>query len=427
MGFLEAKIEFSYTKLPGNFIDLDFILSEGPRLMIDSLRVAGNIKIKEHKIIEAFPFKKDQWIYYNMLLRGQRKLYETGAFSSVSLLLEPSETDPLKRVVVINIKEKKVGIIEGGIGYGTKDGGRVSTGIAHGNISGNASKISSRIGMSRISLNNGFYQFEKNADIAYSNPWILNTMFKGNIGTGVVFLQDTMEYSIEAGLGRSLGDFNDLSFAYRYEYTVREHVASSNNGALLLTFTRDSRDDFFETRHGNFSSFETEYGTPLLGEYHYLKETIETRRYISPSPYKTFAVRLRAGIVTSLLDTLRLPPNTLFFEGGDQSVRGYGYHALNTNAASQGSASSGVSSIEFRQRTGKELLFFNDLGFVFFLDGAILSTYDYKNYSGSFLGAGFGLRASFALGVLRFDLALPLQKPLVKQQGAFYFAFGQSF
>lgn len=411
-GYLDAELEMDYTKLPGNFLDLKFIVKENARLKIDSIQVKGNIKTKSSIIQKAFPVKSGEWIYYDKIIRGQKRLYETGIFSSIAIQLEPSKSDSSKRVIIVKVIERKAGALEFGGGYGTLDGWRASSGISAGNLRGNASNISFQL---KGSLN------ETKIGTTYQYPWILSSQFNGNLGLGATFLKENDNWIIEAGTGadRPVGDFSNFGLSYRFQLGSLDTTSeNSYNGAILPVFTSDTRNDIFNTKKGRFSQIGLEYAAPYtLSEFNYFKVTLENRGFYSPNSGRTYALRTRIGLVNKITS---VPDSSLYHVGGDQSLRGYGQDINNT---SSGNAAEGIINMELRQKI------YSGFGAAIFIDGAALSEKNsFTDYFGNFWGAGIGLRYSFSIGVIRIDWANRIDSPWTyKNNSYWYFALGQAF
>jgi translocation and assembly module TamA len=125
-----------------------------------------------------------------------------------------------------------------------------------------------------------------------------------------------------------------------------------------------------------------------------------------------------------------LPPDQRFYAGGSGTVRGYRYQSVGPTFPDGnpiGGTGINAATIEFRQRVGAAL------GFATFVDaGNVSRTLD--PISGDLkIGVGVGLRYYTALGPLRLDVAVPLERRsgpgVVSPDEAFqvYLGLGQAF
>ena len=98
-----------------------------------------------------------------------------------------------------------------------------------------------------------------------------------------------------------------------------------------------------------------------------------------------------------------LPPELRFFAGGDRSIRGFGYEEIGSrNAANDVIGGDrlveGTVELERYWRRGFGAAVFVDAGDAFLGDGFVLH-----------VGVGAGIRWKSPVGVLRLDLAYPIE------------------
>lgn len=413
MGFLDARLEFRYTKEPQHTVRLEFIITEKERLRIHSVVIEGNTKIKTKHIRNAFHVENGDWIYYNRFLRGQKMLYETGLFNSVSLMFD-STARADRRKVRIQVREQKPHSFEVGGGYATHDGLRTSAGLNIGSI---------RRSVSNLNLagqyNNNSEDQALRAETRYTIPWIRKSRFGWNLGLGGIWgKQDSTASKIETGVFRPLGDYSKFDMSYRFSFgNLDSSDASTYNGAIKPSFIIDTRNDLFQPRKGNVFIIHSMFAAPYtFSEYNYIKAVAEYRHYLSRSLSRVYAGRIKFGLIKPITTA---PVSEYFHEGGDQSVRGFDRDSL---AANQGSAGAVISNVEIRQRL------FRSFGLATFADVGMISAHsgltDFQNYA----GAGIGLRYIFSLGVIRLDTAVPIVDPAGnKKNMKFYFAIGHCF
>jgi translocation and assembly module TamA len=141
------------------------------------------------------------------------------------------------------------------------------------------------------------------------------------------------------------------------------------------------------------------------------------------------AVRGLAGFAAGASE-YSLPPDQRFYAGGSGTIRGYRYQSVGPTFQDGnpiGGTAIQAGSLEFRQRVGASL------GFATFVDAGNVSR-SLNPLSGSLkVGVGAGVRYYTALGPLRIDLAVPLQRRtgagVVQPDDAFeiYIGLGQAF
>ena len=121
--------------------------------------------------------------------------------------------------------------------------------------------------------------------------------------------------------------------------------------------------------------------------------------------------------------TFALPPDQRFYAGGSGTVRGYKYQSVGPQFADRrptGGTSITAATVEFRQRIGESF------GAVAFVDAGQVS-----NSSAGFgslrAGAGVGARYYTAIGPIRLDVAVPLNKRNGDDAFEAYIGIGQAF
>src|SRR5690606_13595067 len=153
--------------------------------------------------------------------------------------------------------------------------------------------------------------------------------------------------------------------------------------------------------------------------------TVEGRTYFGfgeGDPY-VLAARFKAGVLVgpSLAET---PPDKLFFAGGGGSVRGYGYKSIGVDDGT-GRITGGRYLLEASLEARAKVT--DDIGVVGFVDGGYVAADVFPGIQDLRVGAGVGLRYFTALGPLRLDLAVPLNKRAGDPDYAIYVGIGQAF
>jgi translocation and assembly module TamA len=135
-------------------------------------------------------------------------------------------------------------------------------------------------------------------------------------------------------------------------------------------------------------------------------------------------VALRGSLGSLLGASNDLPIDKRFFAGGGGSVRGYGFQRIGPRDAAgrpRGGSSLVEGSVELRQVvTGQ-------FGLVGFLDAGSVGELEAPDFSNLRLGAGLGLRYATAIGPLRLDVGLPLNREPGDSRFGIYIGLGQAF
>lgn len=170
---------------------------------------------------------------------------------------------------------------------------------------------------------------------------------------------------------------------------------------------------------------------PYTGEYNdaftVLRTRLETHVFLPVVGEDSLVMAFRGmyGFLSGE-DAPNVPASLRFYTGGGDSVRGYEYQSLgprNSSRAPLGGSSTVELSAEARMK------FTDTLGLVAFIDGGMAYEDQTPDFSESAMrwGAGLGLRLYTAIGPIRFDIAVPLNKRNDDDNFQIYFSIGQSF
>jgi len=121
--------------------------------------------------------------------------------------------------------------------------------------------------------------------------------------------------------------------------------------------------------------------------------------------------------------TFQLPPDQRFYAGGSGTVRGYKYQSVGPQFRDNrptGGASVTAATVEFRQRIRESF------GAAVFMDAGEVSNGS-AGFGGLRVGAGVGARYYTAIGPIRLDVAVPLNKRPGDDTFELYIGIGQAF
>ena len=136
------------------------------------------------------------------------------------------------------------------------------------------------------------------------------------------------------------------------------------------------------------------------------------------------AMRGLVGEVFGASSAFGLPPDQRFYAGGSATVRGFRYQSIGPQFADGhpiGATGVAAGSVEFRQRIGE------NFGAVGFVDVGQASARGAPFSSNWHAGAGVGLRYYTAIGPIRLDLAVPLNRVPHGDTFELYIGIGQAF
>lgn len=122
--------------------------------------------------------------------------------------------------------------------------------------------------------------------------------------------------------------------------------------------------------------------------------------------------------------TFEVPPDQRFYAGGGGTVRGYKYQSIGPTFPSgrpTGGTSVTAATVEYRQRIGASF------GAAVFVDAGQVNTSSAPFTGDLRVGAGVGARYYTAIGPIRLDVAVPLDKRRRDDPVQLYIGLGQAF
>ena len=186
----------------------------------------------------------------------------------------------------------------------------------------------------------------------------------------------------------------------------------------------DTTDSLLDPRRGLRADATAIPYADLLETGGFVRATGTLRTYFDLRGDGGSVVALR-GTLGSLLGADRdVPADKRFYAGGGGSVRGYGFQRIgprDANGRPIGGSSLVEGSAELRQRVR------GNFGVVGFVDAGSVGVLEAPDFSDLRIGAGLGLRYATAIGPLRLDVGVPLNREPGDSRYGVYVGLGQSF
>jgi outer membrane protein insertion porin family len=212
---------------------------------------------------------------------------------------------------------------------------------------------------------------------------------------------------------------------------VDRQFQDSTFSGPAFSLVLDARDDPLEPRRGHFASGDVQVSLERLGGDGFLKSFFQAAEYRRLDARTVLALGARLGLARTLgSDTpLRLPLPDRFFAGGDYSLRGFVTDSVGPRARATdgrlvptGGNALLLGNLELRRELGRRfsLAAFTDAGNVYALVSEMrLSDLRYT--------AGLGLRYRSALGPLRVDFGVKLNRRPGESASHLHLTVGHAF
>lgn len=369
---------------------------------------------------------------------GLDRLNRLGVFRSLRFeeadAILPNGTLP----ITVRVQDRRPRTIGAGATYSTIDGIGVSAFWEHRNVFGRAERLKFSAQIDGIGALDPT-DFNYTVGVTFTKPgvWTPDTNFVTGISAFDLEYDTYRQKGIAASAGLTqqfsrrltgdllvqasrsqyiddLGtrDFTIIGLIGRGAYDRRNDPLDATKGYYIAA----SAQPFYETNYQNFA----------------IRGTLEGRAYLSFGPADKITLAGRALVGSYVGASIEeSPPDLLFFAGGGGSVRGYAYRSIGVeipdpNDPGQDIVVGGRGLFE----TSTELRYHitESWGAVGFVDTGFVT--ENWNLSGSpdfRVGAGAGIRYYTSIGVLRGDLAVPVNPRDSDLAVSLYLGIGQAF
>ncbi|KMQ49680.1 Outer membrane protein assembly factor YaeT precursor [Chitinispirillum alkaliphilum] len=414
--------------------DVDFRITEGPRIYMGNVRYIGNFRTQERVLNRELKASPGKPLSLKDIVDTQRGLRDLGIFSSsrfrtvglrekwdtVQVFVEVAEVDPF---------------------YGS---------LSAGFQSDEGPFLSGRIGDRNIlGLNKDAWVSAEISPIGYRgetslmDPRILGTPLRALIG---IYGESTSELNVDwgssafgfsGGINAPAGKHAVFGLGTNYErrrlFTQNETVPDTlseiynderprNIVVVKPSFSYDRRDNFTRPRKGVYFSSSVDISRSINNTVDdFVKVQMEARGYVSPLSWLTLAGVARSGYIHPRTKETVIASDQIFYLGGTQNVRGFDRNLFHPEDSSGGKAMFSAS-IETRIELGLniELTLFGDIG-------RLEDDFDSVSSDQFRSSAGLGLRYITPIGPVGLLYGHKLDRKPGESRGAFHFSLGYTF
>jgi len=433
--------------------NVTFQITERRQWVIRDIAVEGNQSTSQIFVSRQLDFRVGDPLDYEKINETRRRLYATGAYTTVDFQMEElpgavaASSGQKNMRVRLQLHETQPYRLQYGLFFDTDRGigGLLET--QHMNFLGRATNLGFRV---RYDSN------LKEGRLYYHQPFVTQLHLK--LDASAFWQKETRSFFSAKRIGFSLIQERELPKEYRLDYGYRyDHVrwnglpldpiifqASVPVARLIATLTRDTRDSILDPTRGEFTSHTFEFGPRWLGsEIGFARYSGQYFRYVPLNKYLgkpivdrkgqplptnfVYAGALRLGLTSPFGKTSVISPER-FFAGGGTTMRGFAQDLLGPLETQPDGT---------QRPTGGEAMFLfnNEIRFpivgilqgVGFLDignvYAKLTDFDFNLRK----TAGIGLRLKIRSIPLRFDYGFKLDRKPGESGGEFFFSIGQAF
>jgi len=455
-------------RITGPDVRVGFKIDPGPAAHLRKIIVEGTMATKPSFVSREVTLRPGAVLARSQLLRSQQRIYDSGLYGDVQFATGEIDSVTHETDLIVSVRERSLGWVDAGIGYGTVDQARLTAQMGQRNLFRQNVRFlaTARVGIRadtkpQFPYISDLFLGERHGDIAFTRDWLFGYRVQGTIG---IFGEEVPPFLTEtkiplrsagasAGLRYGWNRWTSVNLGFETRYvdsdsaSVKDQVGTPLNSytrnSIAATIARDTRVNLFDPRTGTVAAASTELvGGVLRGNSRYIKFTGTATNYRPVRRRLTFAIRGSAGTLAgrgqgpaagledSISDLDLIPEEDRFRTGGATTVRGYQEDEIGTQIIF-GTDSTGTVTRTTVRRGGAYLLQGNAemrarlvgfLGAAAFLDAGgvwehasditwrrVFSFSNGAGYDDMRWTAGLGVRIATPVGPVRLDYGWKLR------------------
>ena len=405
-------------------------LAPGSGVRLGQVRFVGNVHIRESVLRPLLQIKPGAPLDPIKMEDAQVRISRLGAFRTVDLRYDPAVG--ATRDAIYQLQEGKRQEVSLLLGWGTFDELRTGVEWRDYNLFHESNQGTLKLVQS-LKSSEGEYD--------YVVPELFGTSIDG---TAKVFGFDRHQRSfLDEEYGATLAALvpwrrfgMDMTAGYTFLRvrasddtlaTYQTDLTHANATSVQLAFTRDRRDNPLLPRHGYKVSLQLEEASRLLGgQVDFQEAQLGLSYHTAWTDSRWIHLGLNHAVITTFGAPAgnQIPPNVLFYPGGEDSIRGYGQGEAAPRVGGQfvGAYSTTLLNVELEQALTSK---FSVVGFSDSLMAAAAPgeyPFGHRLYS-----AGLGLRLQTFVGPIRLEYGENLNRRAGDPRGTLQFSVGFPF
>jgi len=406
-------------------VSVVYRLDPGRSGRLGAATVIGCETVREDYVRRKLRWNAGDRFDLSRLEESHDRLAETGLFAGIRITEEGAPDEQGNLPVMIQLTERKHRTVRTGIDYKTDEGWGTKVSWEHRNLFGEGERLRFEAAVAEVGVSGeGLYRqpdffrddqalFLKVRAAEDDPPAYTSRSIRS---VALIERKLSRHLLVQAGPGVTVSEVNQ--FGEKREFGLL---------SFPMGLTWDTSDDLLDPTRGGRLDVEAAPVRDTFGsEVTFLRSTLGYRRYqpLLSSPRVSLAGKARLGSIAGA-SQMDVPADERFYAGGGGSIRGYSYQSV--GPLSGGDPVGGRSllelSTELRLRLGERF------GFVGFLDGGSAFGAAFPDFDEELLwGTGLGFRYFTAVGPLRLDFAVPLDRRHgIDDAFQVYISLGQAF
>jgi outer membrane protein insertion porin family len=451
-------------------IDVEYQITEGERIQVESIKVEGNTKTKSVVILRELVLGPGDVFDSVRMKISKLRLENTRFFEEPVNVTDESTNIPGRRTLKISVQEARTGNLTFGAGFSSLEKAVVFAEVTQSNFDlfnrrsffqgdGQKFRLRFQIGSQSSELIMAFeepYFLERELAVGfqvYRTTSDYNSAYYEEIRTGgQIYARKRLFNWLESNLSYTYETINIDNVDPSAPITFRLLEGETVTSRVGLILQQDTRDKIISTTRGHYTSLNLELaGGPMGGDNHYYRVEFRGSKFFPVAEFQDQVLALigRVGVVESFGDSDKPTTRTLtdpttgqpvtigpfvpgvpfydrWFLGGPNDLRGFEFREVGPKDSFGepiGGKSYGFFSLEYSFDLVKpvRMAFFYDAGFVN-TDGYDFNPVGYND------NIGVGVQLFVAGAPLRLDFGIPLTTDRFNNDGnQFNFSFGTRF
>ncbi|WP_121064921.1 outer membrane protein assembly factor BamA [Chachezhania antarctica] len=264
-------------------LDMDFVLSRGPRIFVERIDIEGNTTTLDRVIRQQFTTVEGDPFNPRAIRQSAERIKALGYFETADVETREGSS-PSQRIVDVEVEEKPTGSLSLGGSYSVDEGVGIAVGLQEDNFLGRGQRV-------RLSLSTA--QEAESYQFSFTEPYLLGRDLIFNLDLGLAATDsrfrsyNTSTTYFRPGLTFDVNDYGALTTDYFFSSTKLEDQDGALLGPILnsevaqgrrtasgigIGYTFDTRTTGLDPNRGLLISWNTDLAG-LGGDNKYIKST----------------------------------------------------------------------------------------------------------------------------------------------------------